>query len=849
MTLIAKIIAGIPVNVAANAHPGDICWAKVMAQLADLCDNRRVHPSKALVLLPYAQLMQQARDAWAAHAGSVGKVPSFVPRFETTMNWAGSVAAQEGTSDLAVKDIQQDVAIDALTAASLLKQAGLAAQEGILTGRLVEAAWSLARVAASQPPEDRLAWGVRMAGLPGMGLDAPALALELAVARIALAWAAASSYPTDALFSAAPELFVVFEGFQAEPIAEALKTRFGDRAVTLRLTAPEARGALALHATQDAEDEAQRAAACVMAHIARGKSPVALIAQDRVLTRRIRAMLAESDVAIRDETGWKLSTTRAAAGLMSLLRALPWDASSDAVLDWLKNAPAFKPGEVTQLEIFLRKAGVRFWHGLPASFEGAQLVAEQAESLRQGLQRARPLPQWLRDVRAALQASGQWLPLAEDAAGAAVLDALRLRDGSEAALPASVRMDLQDFTSWVNQALESANFSPLHPPAAQVVILPLSQLLGRRMQAVVLPGADEVRLAVSPEPPGMWTPAQRELLGLPSRAEIARGVRTAWDYALRMPGIDVLWRTSEAGETLMPSGFVQEVMLSLSPDLADDPRLKRPVPVQPTPHPMPTGDALPLNRLSSSAYEDLRRCPYRYFALRQLRLQESEELESEIGKREFGNWLHTLLNTFHEALKTAPTSCLSARVAMINIAAEDAVKTLGLSDSEFLPFAAIWPRVRDGYLDWLAAHEAGGAHYVEGESWLEMTYGDVKLFGKLDRIDQLADGSRLVIDYKTEGRPTTQARLRDAQEDTQLAFYAALLADDTLAAAYVNLGEKEPTKTYDQPEIVHLRDELIDSILMDVSRIAAGTPLPALGEGKACDYCSARGLCRKDFWS
>jgi ATP-dependent helicase/nuclease subunit B len=65
----------------------------------------------------------------------------------------------------------------------------------------------------------------------------------------------------------------------------------------------------------------------------------------------------------------------------------------------------------------------------------------------------------------------------------------------------------------------------------------------------------------------------------------------------------------------------------------------------------------------------------------------------------------------------------------------------------------------------------------------------------------------------------------------------------------VNLGEKEPTKTYAQPDIVGLRDELIDSILTDMTRIGQGAALPALGEGKACEYCAARGLCRKDFWS
>jgi ATP-dependent helicase/nuclease subunit B len=346
----------------------------------------------------------------------------------------------------------------------------------------------------------------------------------------------------------------------------------------------------------------------------------------------------------------------------------------------------------------------------------------------------------------------------------------------------------------------------------------------------------------------MWTHLQRKLLGLPARAEITASARAAWEYALRMPQVDVLWRTSEAGESLMPSGFVQELLLQRAPPLAADPRILRPLAAQPTPFPMPTAEDLPVRQLSASAYEDLRRCPYRFFALRQLRLQEAEELESELGKREFGNWLHSLLNGFHEALKASPAPGLQARLAMINIAAERATQALALTDSEFLPFAAIWPRVRDGYLEWLAAHEAGGARYIEGETWKEVRYGDVKLVGKIDRIDQLPDGSRIVMDYKTEARIATQARINDGQEDTQLAFYAALLADDTLAASYVNLGEKEPTKAFSQPDIVHLRDELIDSILLDVSRISAGVPLPALGEGKACEYCSARGLCRKDFW-
>ena len=423
--------------------------------------------------------------------------------------------------------------------------------------------------------------------------------------------------------------------------------------------------------------------------------------------------------------------------------------------------------------------------------------------------------------------------------------------------PVNPRMSLQDFTQWVNQTLEADSFAPPHPAQTQVVLLPLSQLLGRPMQAVVLPGCDDVRLAVSPDPAGPWTPAQRALLGLPTRAELAQAQRAAWQYALTAPQLDVLWRLSEGGESLMPSGFVQELLLAKglaqTSTFSPDPRPLRMLTAQPTLQPAPSGQALPISKLSASAYEDLRRCPYRFFALRQLKLQEADELESELGKRDFGNWLHLVLNIFQNALKNAsnqpPDQQIHARAAMINIAADEATQSLGLSAEEFLPFAAIWPRVRDGYLDWLTTHEANGANYAEGEVWKRMPLGTIELVGKIDRIDHMPDGSRLVIDYKTEPATTTKARINDAGEDTQLAFYAALLEDDTLAAAYVNLGEKEVTKTYAQPEIVELRDDLIGGILSDMGRIAEGAPLPALGEGKACEFCAARGLCRKDFWS
>ena len=68
-------------------------------------------------------------------------------------------------------------------------------------------------------------------------------------------------------------------------------------------------------------------------------------------------------------------------------------------------------------------------------------------------------------------------------------------------------------------------------------------------------------------------------------------------------------------------------------------------------------------------------------------------------------------------------------------------------------------------------------------------------------------------------------------------------------AAYLNLSEREGTRRFEQPDVTALRDQLLAGIQQDLGRVAAGAALPALGEGAACDWCAARGLCRRDFWA
>lgn len=834
-------------------------WQHVLAQVQAHVQRIRAHPARGVVLVPYAQLMPWVQRYWALHHGD-----GFAPRFETTRNWARQLEAFVPLGD----DLAGDTGRDTLTARTLLDRVGLGAQRDMLAVPLQEAATQLAIVVAAIAPAQREAWGLEARNLLPEPDAGSSLRLEAVVARIALEWVLASRHATDVLFEPgvrdSVDALVVLQGFQVDPLAQALLAHWGDQAAALVLppvamdVSPS--GHIALHAAQDAEDEAQRAAACVLAHVAAGRTPVALVANDRALTRRISAHLDSSGVAVRDENGWTLSTTRSAAQLMTALTACAWNASADEVLDWLKHAPVIERSVVNGLERALRKASIATWSGAAgrdwADKPALAACVLQVQDWREALQAPRPLAQWLQSLRALLLVSGQWLPLDEDAAGTRVLAALRLQEGQDAELEgwdsAGRRMTLAEFTRWANEVLEAARYVPPLTGNAPVVVLPLPQLLARPFAALVLPGCDEKRLQASPEPVGDWTRVQRQAWGLPTREALEVAQRAAWHHALQTPAVDVLWRTGdEGGEPLLASALVLALHLGGAAKEGADARTQRTVTARPTARPLPDGRALPVMRLSSTAYSDLRHCPYRFFALRQLGLQEADELAAEVDKRDFGNWLHAVLQHFHEALLADPAEDAATRIARMDSAAQAITLQQGLGEGDFLPFAAGWPQVRDGYLRWVVQHEQSGGHFQQAEVQASQLLGALQLVGTIDRIDAVSSTGQptpLVIDYKTENATATKKRIGAGVEDTQLAFYAALLSHDTLRAAYVNVGERGETQMHEQDEVVHLRDLLVEGIQHDFARMAAGAPMSALGEGAVCDYCAARGLCRKDFW-
>lgn len=858
-------------------------WPQIAERVRRFAEERRLEPRHLLVLLPFAQHLPLAREAWVRTCPA-----GWMPRFETTQTLRERLPAASSAAD----GPSGDIATDRLAAARMLGQ-----KQGLKEMRerdpamfrhwvhgVVEMAHEFMQVAHAVAPARRAQWWDRAHA--ALGAHGGPGAMELTLARVALAWAAQrEAGPADALFALRPQGWVAVHAGGPEPLVRALLDEA--EAPVLEIDTDPAGDALFEGVSPDAqllpcldfEDEAQMAAAQVLRHLAAGEAPVALIAQDRVLVRRVRALLARQAIAVRDETGWRLSTTRAGACVAGLLRLAQPRAGTDDLLDWLKSGFTAGLAEdgaegLAALETVLRR---RQWSALqevhePALPERGRVLwraALEALAPLHGEPRRVSLASWNDRLRSALQAGGVWDALAADGAGAEVLRALRL-PGAAADDPGFMQqaraasMDLADYAAWVDSLLEAGAYAPEAPAQVEVVVTPLPRAMLRPFAAVVMPGCDEQRLGPAAFAP--WLPERdRAALGLPTRVLSLQQQALAFAHLLRQPRVSLLWRQSQDGEPLDPGALVERLQLERSrrADLqvpVEDPRLR--VPVQPSPQgpTAPIAPGLLPEALSATGYEALRNCPYRFFALYMLGLAEADELDDEIERRDYGIWLHAVLQRFHEQHRQAPLDEAGEVERLVAIGAQERAAQQ-LDEAAFLPYALRLRELARLYVRWLFEHERGGGQVQASEVKLQARlpgFEQVCLKGTLDRIDRVRDGqgeATLVVDYKTSRLEALKNRVKEPLEDTQLAFYAALLqlagqAPDggALRAMYLALDGNEVGQAEHQ-DVAASAQLLLEGMRQDLVRIAGGAALPPLGEGTVCEYCEAQGLCRKGHWS
>ncbi|MEJ6002809.1 PD-(D/E)XK nuclease family protein [Paucibacter soli] len=873
-------------------HAADQFWLRV-AEAGELWLAQQGLASRdAVLLLPFAQHLAPARRAWM-------RLASWPPRIETTTSLASSLGPSPLSQGL---QISFDAAIDALNARQLL--AGQSWAEALrqrdqrayqlALQHLVEAAQAFARHAQTLGPGGRAAfWPQARHALLNGGLNGGPAELEQALALVALEWAASDARvpAADALFGLRPSAWLLLRAGGADALGDALLRAADAQGVACllldadasleELQAPPA--ALREAVCKDREDLAQCTAAAVLAHLGRREAPVALIAQDRVLVRRVRALLERQAVRLGDETGWTLATTPEAAQLMGLLRAAQPRATVDELLQWLKGALGRSVRErcgaaaVDQLEAQCRRlgwvqAGAVQADKLKGAAAGLWREAQEQLALLRAGSAQRSLAQWLEQLGwllERLQASA-WLD--EQPGGRQLLAALWLQrapwpDSAHELALQGTQLGSADFLAWVNETLEAQQFVPPLPQDLQVLITPLSRAMLRPFAAVVLPGADAQTLGAVAAGPVLLPDRLLRSLGMAEQATRRAQLTAGFVQLLRAPAL-----------TLLRCGFLGAEPLAASPLLErlaavreragqgplpcwDDARPSRALQAQATQRAQALAAGQLPRRLSASGLDALRNCPYQFFAQQILGLREEDELSEELDKRDYGNWLHAVLHRFHrERLEQDTGASADALLA----AAEAERARMGLSEAEFLPYLASFRRLLPRYLDWLASHEAEGWRYQAGEEarecqpWTHAALRALSLQGRLDRRDGQSGqpGRRLLLDYKTGSVEGLKAKLKRPLEDTQLAVYALLVADDDegmaepaqLAAAYLALDDSRGLQLIEHPEVAQTAELLRLGLEADLAELQAGAALPALGEGKACGFCAVRGLCRKDDW-
>jgi ATP-dependent helicase/nuclease subunit B len=649
---------------------------------------------------------------------------------------------------------------------------------------------------------------------------------------------------------------------------------------------------VSLFGAHSLEQEARAAEVQVRRWLLAGKQSIALVAQDRLVARRVRALLERAGVLVRDESGWTMSTLAVSTVLMRWLDALQSDFYYQDLLDLLKSPFIFadQPAQerkqaVYQLEQLVRKHGVAshldafldLAHGeaeAPARGTpvGSPLLRIDPSAVQVALARLRQaaealrknsdtLSGWLHALDDSLAILGVVQGLAGDVAGAQLLQALQTWQQELAS--DSTRFSRTEWRHWLAQQLDAHTFRDFAIDSP-VLLTHLAATRWRSFDAVLLLGADATHLPSGDNGSVWFNDAVRATLGLPTR-EVHLAQQRDDLLALLAMNDTVLatWQSSKSGEQNLLSPHLE--MLRALHDLAyGDDLVERELgallehaQVRGADFPLPQAVAMPApslppslipGRISASGYNSLVACPYQYYARHMLRLNEMDEVREGVEKRDYGEWVHDILHRFHQQFPLLGEHAQPVlEQALLQISSEVFAPTV---ERDYLARAWLlrWQQAIPAYLDAQLKSEAEGWRYQNGEVSFELPLNDeLTMHGRIDRVDVQTDGAAKVLDYKMMDATRLRNKLKEAGEDVQLACYAHVYEADE--AAFISIEKDRVIAVAPPQNLPELAHANIERLMELFAQMRNGAAMPAHGVDEACAYCEMRGLCRKSEWS
>lgn len=504
-------------------------------------------------------------------------------------------------------------------------------------------------------------------------------------------------------------------------------------------------------------EEAQAIAIALREVVETPGRTAALVTPDRGLARRVAAHLRRWDIVADDSAGTPLSLTPVGTLLLAFAECAAEDHAPVPLLALLKH-PLAQAGErrlawldgVRALDAALRgprpAAGL---DGIAAHLGGRVPFWETARAL------LRPVPSggltelvaWLRESVALLCGDGAWAgPDGRQAADlVASIEALAAQGPSLARI--------ETFAPLLRDLLDGIAVRPPQGGHPRIFIRGLLEARLGHEDLTIMGGLNEGVWPAVPAPDPWLAPSIRRALGLPG-LERRTGL-AAHDFAGALGARQVL--LTRARRDARSPTIASRLLLRLEAMTGGLPRaprlagwaaaLDRPPGFRPARQPRP---APPIadrpKRIAVTLLDRLKADPYAFYARTMLGLHALDAVDADPTPAWRGTMVHVVFDAWMKEDGCDPALLRGrARSLLDSIAAHPVMR-------------ALWePRLLAG-IDWVAermqAERAAGRTPIVAELRGKALVEGVELYGTVDRIDRLIDGTLAIVDYKTGKAPS-----------------------------------------------------------------------------------------------
>lgn len=465
---------------------------------------------------------------------------------------------------------------------------------------------------------------------------------------------------------------------------------------------------LSVYLAADEEEQIRAVDYFVRINTLDNKNNIAIICEDRKLSRRLRALLERANIQLQDNAGWSLATTQAATTIERWLECIEEDFSAYPLLDCLKSPfinIVSKVLDKDATDANYKENIYRFEHDLIFHENVTSNIDQYKSILKDRLKRldhwpsnsyddlistldyiqktARPLSvfytankkfalsKFINTLYECMQQLGVVKNYQDDDAGQVLLQTFEeLKQSIKHSDPL---LNWDDCRVWLGMALESQNFTP-PTNKTNVQLMTLEQASHLNFDCVVIAAAESQHFPGSANNSPFFNQAvhaslelttwekqrdqrhesfNRALLSAPEVLITACNVEKGEEKPVS-PWLELLMNfhqlaySKQTGYKKLDNEYLKQLVRSKSEVFNDD---DNELPQQSTrPCPVIPQELIP-ERISASSYQRIINCPYQYFSADGLRLRALEELSDELRKSDYGERIHLILQTFHNGDK------------------------------------------------------------------------------------------------------------------------------------------------------------------------------------------------------